>query len=231
MLSQGSGDTSEADSNIQLAPPLDSMRRTPQQERSRRMVKAILDAATDILSQYGRSALSTTSLEVASGVPKSSIYSYFPNLDAIVAEVFRRVIREHQVRGYKEFREKNHVTALEFTTWLIDWALEIHGHLLDLDSEFYISYSSSFDLWVELESNLEPTDSTFHFLKELLSKCEDFVPGDDDVMIVRALGRSAQLIVYALLKDNPEYIKQTSFRDLLIRTSYATIPSSSLIHF
>lgn len=192
------------------------------------MVKAVLDAAFYILSEYGRSALSTTSLEVSSGVPKSSIYSYFPNLDAIVAEVFRRVIREHQVRGYREFREKNHVTALEFTSWLIDWALEIHGHLLDLDPEFYISYSSSFDLWVELESNLEPTDSTFHFLKELLSKCEDFIPGPDDVMIVRALGRSAQLIVYALLKDNPEYIKQPTFRDLLIRTSYATIPASSL---
>tara|TARA_R110000772_G_scaffold226474_1_gene337179 strand:+ start:65094 stop:65276 length:183 start_codon:yes stop_codon:yes gene_type:complete len=50
------------------------LRREPKQERSRRMVLAVEQAARKILLETGSEALRTTSLELVSGVPKASIY-------------------------------------------------------------------------------------------------------------------------------------------------------------
>jgi len=209
------------DTNLQLIRPPDTMRRTPQQERSRRMVNAIVDAAYKILLEHGRESLSTTSLELVSGVPKSSIYQYFPNLDAVVAEVFHSVIRTCQIKGYKEYPYDKQQTVLSFTTWLIDWALEVHQSVIKVDREFYLRYSGFYDMWDELDKNLHPKDSTEHFIYEQLKKCVDFKSSKNDLMLVHALGRSAQFMVYSLIIDNPNFLGDPNFRKMLIRMSYA----------
>jgi len=209
--------------------PPDSMRRTPQQERSRRMVDAIVQAAHNILSECGRDGLSTTSLEVVSGVSKASIYQYFPNLDSVVAEVFHYVIRASQLKGYKDFPYEKSMTVLEFTTWLLDWAISVHRSVIKLDSDFYLRYSGFYDMWRELDKNLKPGgDSTEHFIYEQLQRCSDFKSSDKDMMLVHALGRAAQYMVYSMSRDNPEFLDDPEFRDILIRMSYAIFGQDSL---
>jgi AcrR family transcriptional regulator len=67
-----------------------SPRKRPQQERSRATVEAILDAAADILARQGASRLTTNHVADRAGVNIASLYQYFPNKQAILAELRRR---------------------------------------------------------------------------------------------------------------------------------------------
>ncbi|MGC4952267.1 TetR/AcrR family transcriptional regulator [Actinomadura citrea] len=67
-----------------------SPRRTPSQDRSRRTVERILEAATRVLSEHGYDGASTNRIAKAAGVGNGSLYQYFPNKDAIVIAVLDR---------------------------------------------------------------------------------------------------------------------------------------------
>ncbi|MEU8798447.1 TetR/AcrR family transcriptional regulator [Spirillospora sp. NPDC048819] len=67
-----------------------SPRRTPRQDRSRRTVERILDAATRVLAERGYDGASTNRIARAAGVSNGSLYQYFPNKDAIVVAVLDR---------------------------------------------------------------------------------------------------------------------------------------------
>lgn len=67
-----------------------SPRRIPQQERSRRTVERILDAAARVLSERGYDGASTNRIAAAAGLSNGSLYQYFPNKDTIVVAVLDR---------------------------------------------------------------------------------------------------------------------------------------------
>lgn len=190
------------------------------------MVLAIVQAARFILLQHGREGLTTTALETVSGVPKSSIYQYFPNLDAIVFEVFREVIRECQLSEYRAFPSQHPPTVMSFIYWLLDWSIDIHRKLLEIDRSLLLEHRGFWDTWKELDQNLAPNSSTEHLIHENLKRCSDFVPGDDDVMRVHALGRTAQMLVYSMMADNPEFIENEEFRHMLARMCAAAFSTS-----
>src|SRR5258708_1878161 len=67
-----------------------SPKKSPQHERSRATVEAILQAATDILIRQGASRLTTNRIAERAGVNIASLYQYFPGKQAILAELRRR---------------------------------------------------------------------------------------------------------------------------------------------
>jgi AcrR family transcriptional regulator len=69
-------------------------RKTPVQERSRATVDAVLQAAADILTREGYAKLTTNAIAERAGVNIASVYQYFPNKDAIAAELRRRHVAE-----------------------------------------------------------------------------------------------------------------------------------------
>lgn len=73
-------------------------RKRPRQERSQATVEAILQAATYILTRRGWSAFTTNEVATRAGVNIASLYQYFPNKEAIVAELQRRHIAEVEAR-------------------------------------------------------------------------------------------------------------------------------------
>ncbi len=205
----------------ELLRPSAVMRRYPKQERSIRVVSAIVDAAYNILLEHGRDGLTTTTLEVVSGIPKSSIYQYFPNLDAIIFEVYRMVIRECQLKGYREFPQNQTLTVKTFIYWLLDWSIDVHRKVLEVDKKLLLEHKGFWDTWKELDNNLVPDDSTEKFIYQKLQQCSDFSPRDDDMMRVHALGRAAQLMVYSLITDDAEFIDDPDFRHMLAKMCYA----------
>lgn len=68
-------------------------RKRPLQERSVATVDAILQAATYILTKRGWAAFTTNEVAQKAGVNIASLYQYFPNKEAIVAELQRRHIQ------------------------------------------------------------------------------------------------------------------------------------------
>jgi AcrR family transcriptional regulator len=74
-------------------PPL-SPRKLPTQERARRTYRAILEAGARILERRGYEALTTNHVADLAGVGIASLYEYFPNKHALVAEIVRHVLEE-----------------------------------------------------------------------------------------------------------------------------------------
>jgi AcrR family transcriptional regulator len=68
-------------------------RRLPSQERSRATVDAILQAATHLLVKRGWEALTTNAIAERAGVNIASLYQFFPNKEAVVAELQRQHVQ------------------------------------------------------------------------------------------------------------------------------------------
>ena len=73
-------------------------RKEPIQERSRATVEAILQAAAYILIKRGWPGFSTNAVAERAGVNIASLYQFFPNKQAIVAELERRHIQETRAK-------------------------------------------------------------------------------------------------------------------------------------
>lgn len=69
-----------------------SPRKTPVQERSRRTVERILDAAARIFHEHGYSAATTNDIADEADVSIGSLYQYFPNKDALLVALTTRHI-------------------------------------------------------------------------------------------------------------------------------------------
>jgi AcrR family transcriptional regulator len=69
-------------------------RKTPVQERSRRTVERILDAAARIFHEQGYSAATTNDIADEADVSVGSLYQYFPNKDALLVALTARHIEE-----------------------------------------------------------------------------------------------------------------------------------------
>lgn len=74
--------------------PTLSPRKLPTQERARRTYRAILEAGARILERRGYEALTTNHVAELAGVGIASLYEYFPNKHALVAEIVRHVLEE-----------------------------------------------------------------------------------------------------------------------------------------
>jgi AcrR family transcriptional regulator len=69
-----------------------SMRRLPQQERSRRRVEAMIDAAERLIGEHGYDAVTTTQVAEAAGVTVASLYQFFPDKKALAQVLAQRYV-------------------------------------------------------------------------------------------------------------------------------------------
>lgn len=67
------------------------LRRRPIQARSIATFKQILDTAADLLETHGYAAFNTNLLADAAGLSVRAVYQYFPNKQAVIAELARRM--------------------------------------------------------------------------------------------------------------------------------------------
>ena len=74
-------------------------RATPVQPRGARTLKAVLDAAHQILKTSGVEGLTTVAVARESGMAVGSVYRLFPNKEAIVCKVYEDKIRMVRVAG------------------------------------------------------------------------------------------------------------------------------------
>jgi len=71
-----------------------SPRRKPSQERSRDRVERILDATALLLDEMPVDKITTAAIAEKAGVPIGSVYQYFPNKLAVLAQLARRVMEK-----------------------------------------------------------------------------------------------------------------------------------------
>ncbi|MEJ0049327.1 MAG: TetR/AcrR family transcriptional regulator [Rhodospirillales bacterium] len=69
-------------------------RSVPRQRRAIERRRAILDAALSLLEENSLDSLTTSLIALRAGVPVASVYAYFPNKMAVVAELAREAMEE-----------------------------------------------------------------------------------------------------------------------------------------
>jgi AcrR family transcriptional regulator len=73
-------------------------RSRPRQRRAIERRRAILDAALALLGEHSLDSLTTSLIAARAGVPVASVYAYFPNKLAVVAELAREAMAEVDAR-------------------------------------------------------------------------------------------------------------------------------------
>lgn len=112
-------------------------RRAPVQERSRKTVTRILDAAAAIADEQGVDAVTTRAIADRAGVSYPSLYRFFADREAILDELLERHVAELDARCAEAER-----------TWQITSVADLLNAELDLHVHYYRLFPSSARLWM-----------------------------------------------------------------------------------
>jgi AcrR family transcriptional regulator len=105
-------------------------RKQPRQARARETVEVILQAATYILQKSGYETMTTNQIADRAGVNIASLYQYFPNKQAILAELARRHVNEARGRLAEtlgELRTKRRVSLRDAVRAMIEVTCAEHA--------------------------------------------------------------------------------------------------------
>lgn len=191
-------------------------RREPKQRRSREIVSAIAEACLRILNKEGPSALNTNRIAEVAGVNIGSLYRYFPNKEAVVAEVYELQLtalaaeyeeawdRAERVPGSLRDLIRTHVAA----------NAEMHIRLLSLHETFYRAYQGEFDLGERISERHDRSylAETEAWLFSQLEHHADEVPLPDDLGLAAFIvTRSVAGALRSAARDEPSRLTEPGF--------------------
>jgi AcrR family transcriptional regulator len=210
---------------VEEQPP--SPRKQPQQERSQRMVAAIIDACKKILLEHSEESLSLPLLESVSGVTKGSIYQYFPNLEAIVAALYDRELEDSVARGLSQMEARKGQSSLEQELRiLIEQSLGWHKTIYSLHSSFYTRYSLHYDIgkrFVALYGDLEVAKN---YIAPLLVRQFNDPPLADPVVTAHLMMQLLINVFRSTLRYYPGLIHTPQYQRQLLATCLAFVSSA-----
>jgi AcrR family transcriptional regulator len=123
-------------------------RRQPRQSRSKMLVQAVREAGRAILEEEGASALTTNSIAERAGVGIASVYRYYPNKQAILADVFDEKLRtiDDFYRQKIRERELGSLPLRDEIRHLIETPIQLSLQLIHLHREFYQHHYNNFEI-------------------------------------------------------------------------------------
>jgi AcrR family transcriptional regulator len=80
---------------------IDSKRRMPQQGRALTTIELIFEATARILQRGGEAALNTNAVAEQAGISIGTLYQYFPNKEAIMVAMARRLLESDRLAVMK----------------------------------------------------------------------------------------------------------------------------------
>lgn len=127
------------------APPDDtsSLRRTPNQRRSRERVEKILERATELIAERGSDAMRMSEVARLSGISIGSLYQYFPDKGAIIQTLAKR----YNAQG------RACIEAALAPVRTTDELFEAFGALIDEYYEMFLAEPVMRDIWLGTQTN------------------------------------------------------------------------------
>ncbi|WP_054814648.1 TetR/AcrR family transcriptional regulator [Nocardia arizonensis] len=189
------------------------LRKAPRQQRSREMVRRIIDAGQRVLIAHGYDGASTNRIAEAAGISPGSLYQYFPNKDAIIGAVIDRYQSEvaERVRAHvlDNFTASPEVAVRQSISVLLE-ALGDHPGLLRAVIEQTPRLSVG-DTVVDFEHQMVELTRTALTLRKVTR------PGDADTETAAwLLVRIAEHLTVRYILDRPDIPRET-FIDSLTR--------------
>ncbi|MGV2125524.1 TetR/AcrR family transcriptional regulator [Agrobacterium vitis] len=112
-------------------------KRRPVQARSQKMKMAIMESTHAVMREQGVRAVTTNAVSAHSGIKVGSIYDYFPNKEAIIAEIYEEKLA--QVRAFLEAGSEKieaddwqiQLAALIRETWVYQLSIGLDRTIVD----------------------------------------------------------------------------------------------------
>ncbi len=195
-------------------------RRQPQQSRSKVLVQAVREAGRAILEEEGASALTTNRIAERAGVGIASVYRYYPNKQAILADVFDEKVRAIDAYYRRKIldRKLGSLPLREEIRHLIETPVQMSLQLIHLHREFYQHHYSNFEIsyrrapdgdqsWVEWGEN---------WWQNVLKQRRDELRVADPELGARIMLMAVRGAIDAAIEREPELLEQPEFVDGLI---------------
>jgi len=196
-------------------------RKRPQQSRSVMLVKAIREACLQILDREGPDQLTTARIADVAGINIASLYQYYPNKEAILAELFEDQISDYMSAVRARFLDIDRLsrTSMEATlAAIIDMEIERHLLLHRMDPDFYRAYQQSFDIHHrinELTVSLE-NPAWEEWFPRFLHYHRDELRNEDIGLLSSIAMHALSGTITLTLASEPERLEQEAFeRELL----------------
>jgi len=188
-------------------------RRQPKQDRSREIVRAIRQAGLKLLESDGPGALTTNRIAEVAGVSIGSLYRYYPNKEAIVADVYEaRTQSEIEVFGDVDrwARALIEMSLENAIRWVVQVAVARERRLLELDADFYRDHNRQFALGRRVGHPL------VQGVRRVLEAKQSELRVDDLDYATFILARGLGGILRVAVDERPDCIADPKFADALV---------------
>lgn len=195
---------------------LPTLRKRPNQSRSRALVDAVAQASLRILDEGGDEALTVARIAELSGAAVGSIYQYFPNKDAIVALLYERVMDEESEQLLL-MREK--LVGLPLTLALRDILaniIRVELRLFKLNQAFHLRYHNALHLGMWRGPYQSPAEFIEATWLPLLKIYANEITTQHPEVAAYLVGQGLRNVIRAMLEDMPEQLETGAALDSLV---------------
>ncbi len=205
-------------------------RAVPTQARARFTVEAIIEAAGDILRTHGVDAVSTRNVAARAGVSVGAVYQYFPNKEAILVEISKRIMDEESVAASPELFRLHRQSLDELLQALFRRTVGTEMRLLALGKDFYRRYARhmQFGRAQGLGRGECTSEQLVANMERLLQQHVEVVGEKDTALAAFMLVRGMRIMLATLVEERPELIDSPALVPMLVRIARAmTDPRSA----
>jgi AcrR family transcriptional regulator len=200
-----------------------AQRATPSQARARFTVETILEAASEILRVQGVDAVTTRKIAARAGVSIGAVYQYFPNKEAILIEISKRVMDEESEAASPELFRLHRKSLDEMLQALFRNTVRTETRLYSLGRDFYQRYARNmqFGRAQGLGRGSRTSEQLVASTEMLLRQHADAVGEPDTQLASFMLVRGMRSILATLVEERPELLQSPSLVPMLVRMARA----------
>lgn len=162
------------------------------------------------------------------GVNIASLYQYFPNKEAVLAEVFDDKIREYTDTARRRILEIDALSRTSFEKTLraiIDMEVDQKLQLYRMDPAFYRAYQASFDMHRRVtELTLHMNNPSWEeWFPEFLGMHRDRLRSDDIHRLSRFATRTLLATLESIVSEEPDMLEDEALKEELYLLIYRYI--------
>ena len=209
-----------------MSPPdLPQPRKRPRQSRSQVLVQSIREACVQILHEAGPEQLTTQRIAERAGINIASLYQYYPNKEAILADVFEEQIRQYTESGRERIAQIHQLSRKSFAGTLraiVDMEVEQRLLLYRMDPEFYRVYHHSFDIHRRINELTLSLDNPGwdEWFPRFLAYHRHEVRDQDPQILSRMASHALTGALLSTVAEDPTLLEDASFKEELILLLY-----------
>lgn len=198
-------------------------RAVPSQARARFTVETILEAASEILRVEGVDAVTTRRIAARAGVSVGAVYQYFPDKEAILMEISKRIMDEESAAASPELFRLHRKSLDEMLQALFRNTVRTETRLYSLGRDYYRRYARQmqFGRAQGLGRGARTSEQLVANMEVLLKQHADVVGEPDTQLASFMLVRGMRTLLATLVEERPELLQSPSLVPMMVRIARA----------